>query len=77
MPAISSIRSRYTGKRDRPVARVRLTTSSAVAEAWRALTRTRGGHDVLCGQLAQGQGADEEVRRVLFQGARAGRVAGQ
>ncbi len=42
MPAISSIRSRYTGKRDRPVARVRLTTSSAVAEAWRALTRTRG-----------------------------------
>ncbi len=42
MPAISSIRSRYTGKRDRPVARVRLTTSSAVADAWRALTRTRG-----------------------------------
>ncbi len=42
MPTISSIRSRYTGNRDSPVARVRLTTSSAVADACRALTFTRG-----------------------------------
>lgn len=42
MPTISSIFSRYTGKRDRPVARVRLTTSSAVAEECSALTFTRG-----------------------------------
>ena len=56
------------------MARVRLSTSSAVAAGLECADPYARRHHVLRGQPGQGQGAYEQVGGVLFEGSRAGGV---